>query len=110
MWSAADHETLLLALAVAESQLLDQLVQGSVRALTGVTLEAPRIDQVDAAVQETGAVGRTHQGIHSEVEEIALTDIHVQQAMQAHAFTASASMFFRCSLSGSVMALPTEPL
>ena len=40
MWSAADHEALLLTLAVAESQqqLLDQLVQGSARALTGVTL------------------------------------------------------------------------
>ncbi|WP_189092263.1 GGDEF domain-containing protein [Deinococcus ruber] len=36
----ADHETLLLALAVADSQqtLLDQLVKGSARALTGVTL------------------------------------------------------------------------
>ncbi|ULH17604.1 GGDEF domain-containing protein (plasmid) [Deinococcus sp. KNUC1210] len=36
----ADHEKLLLALAVGESQqaLLDQLVQGSARALTGVTL------------------------------------------------------------------------
>lgn len=40
MWSRADHETLLLTLAVAESQqrLLDQLVQCSVKALTGVTL------------------------------------------------------------------------
>ena len=39
MWSAADHETLSLSLAVAEShQLLDPLVQGSVRPLTDVTL------------------------------------------------------------------------
>ncbi|WP_161882657.1 GGDEF domain-containing protein [Deinococcus alpinitundrae] len=40
MWSQADHETLLLTLAVAESQqrLLDQLVQGSVKTLTGLTL------------------------------------------------------------------------
>jgi len=40
MWSRADHETLLLTLAVAEShqQLLDQLVQGSVETLTGLTL------------------------------------------------------------------------
>ncbi|ULH18347.1 GGDEF domain-containing protein (plasmid) [Deinococcus sp. KNUC1210] len=40
VWSAADHETLLLTLAVAESQqqLLDQLVEGSAKALKGVTL------------------------------------------------------------------------
>ena len=40
MWSRAEHETLLLTLAFAESQqrLLDRLVQGSVKALTGVTL------------------------------------------------------------------------
>ncbi|WP_407571477.1 GGDEF domain-containing protein [Deinococcus altitudinis] len=40
MWNAADYETLLLSLTGAESaqQLLDRLVEHSVKALTGVTL------------------------------------------------------------------------
>jgi len=59
MWSPADHEMLLLTLAVAESHhhLLDQLVQGSVKALTGVTLW--RQEEGTLALQ--GWCGNTHE-------------------------------------------------
>ena len=59
MWSPADHEMLLLTLAVAESHhhLLDQLVQGSVKALTGVTLW--RQEEGTLALQ--GWSGNTHE-------------------------------------------------
>lgn len=59
MWSPADHEMLLLTLAVAESHhhLLDQLVQGSAKALTGVTLW--RQEEGTLALQ--GWSGNTHE-------------------------------------------------
>lgn len=59
MWSQADQERLLLTLAVAESQqqLLDLLVQGSVKTLTGVTLWR----QEDGTLALQGWSGTAHE-------------------------------------------------
>ena len=59
MWSRADHETLLLTLAVADSpqQLLDQLVHGSAKVLTGVTLWR----QEDGTLALQGWSGTAHE-------------------------------------------------